>query len=151
MQSLRASFAAAVKRRRMELGVSQEELAVRASLDRTGISRLERLAPNVTLDTADSVSRALGSSVPGLLGESVSKEQETAASKDVFAARVREERVSRNLTQEEVGDRALVDRNYVSDVERGKKNARLDTVDAFGRGLGVRPLSLLKSDTGMDG
>ncbi|MFT4437896.1 helix-turn-helix domain-containing protein [Caballeronia sp. 15715] len=146
MKSLRESFAVAVKRRRLNLGVSQEELALRTSLDRTGISRLERVAPNITLDTADSVSRALDSSVPELLGEQVSKEHKLAASRDVFAARVREERVAHSLTQEEVGDRAGVDRNYVSDVERGKKNCRLDTVDAFGRGLGVRPLVLLKFD-----
>lgn len=48
------------------------------------------------------------------------------------------------LSQEELAFRANLDRTLISLIERGKRNARLDTLVKLGKGLGVPPASLLK-------
>ncbi|MFT0516294.1 MULTISPECIES: helix-turn-helix domain-containing protein [Pseudomonas] len=52
-------FAANVKRRRLELGISQEELAERAGVHRTYIGMLERSEKNATLYSIQRLAGAL--------------------------------------------------------------------------------------------
>ncbi|MBA6099675.1 helix-turn-helix transcriptional regulator [Pseudomonas juntendi] len=52
-------FAANVRRRRMELGISQEELAERAGVHRTYIGMLERSEKNATLYSIERLAGAL--------------------------------------------------------------------------------------------
>jgi transcriptional regulator with XRE-family HTH domain len=56
-----------IKRRRTELGISQEELGLRANLDRTYISGLERGVRNPSLTALVSLASGLGISVSNLL------------------------------------------------------------------------------------
>jgi transcriptional regulator with XRE-family HTH domain len=63
------TFARAVRARRLALGLSQEDLAHKAGLDRTYISGIERGVRNPTLKTADRIAHALGSSLRELLAE----------------------------------------------------------------------------------
>lgn len=60
-------FASSVRRRRVTLGLSQEELAGRAGLDRTYISGVERGVRNPTIRTAKKIADALGVSLGDLL------------------------------------------------------------------------------------
>lgn len=53
------NFGQALKARRMALSVSQEELAYRAGVDRTFISRIERGIRQPTITTIFSLSQAL--------------------------------------------------------------------------------------------
>ncbi|WP_256805057.1 helix-turn-helix domain-containing protein [Pseudomonas putida] len=53
-------FAANVKRLRLELGISQEELAERAGVHRTYIGMLERSEKNATLNSIERLAGALG-------------------------------------------------------------------------------------------
>lgn len=55
-----AIFAANVRRRRLELGLSQEELAERAGVHRTYVGMLERSEKNVTIYNIERVALALG-------------------------------------------------------------------------------------------
>ena len=55
-----ATFAANVKRRRLELGFSQEELAERAGVHRTYVGMLERREKNATLYSIERLAGALG-------------------------------------------------------------------------------------------
>jgi CheY-like chemotaxis protein/DNA-binding XRE family transcriptional regulator len=64
---LKLIFGSAVKARRWELGISQEELADRAGLHRTYISDVERGARNLSLESIDKLARALELSVSALL------------------------------------------------------------------------------------
>lgn len=57
--SLRDTFAMNLRGRRQALGLSQEELAGRAGLDRTYISALERSVYAATLDSIESLGQAL--------------------------------------------------------------------------------------------
>lgn len=55
-----AIFAANVKRRRLELSLSQEELAERAGVHRTYVGMLERREKNATLYSIERLAGALG-------------------------------------------------------------------------------------------
>ncbi|WP_342212737.1 helix-turn-helix transcriptional regulator [Pseudomonas plecoglossicida] len=54
-----AVFAANVRRRRLELGISQEELAERAGVHRTYVGMLERSEKNATLYSIQRLAGAL--------------------------------------------------------------------------------------------
>ncbi len=56
---VRSSFAVAVKERRRQLGITQEELAWRAGLHRTYITDIERGARNLSLQSIEKLARAL--------------------------------------------------------------------------------------------
>jgi transcriptional regulator with XRE-family HTH domain len=56
---LREVFALNLRRFRLEKGLSQEELAFRAELDRTYISSLERSVYAATIDAIERIAKAL--------------------------------------------------------------------------------------------
>lgn len=64
---LRRVFGDLVRQRRMVLGISQEELADRASVHRTYIGSVERAEINVSLDNIDRISAALGAEASEML------------------------------------------------------------------------------------
>ena len=60
----------------------------------------------------------------------------------MFGKRLRELRTKRRLTQEQLAERAHLHRNYVSDVERGRRNISLLNIIELARALGVKPSKL---------
>jgi transcriptional regulator with XRE-family HTH domain len=60
-------FGRAVRRRRRELDLSQEELADRAELHRTYISSIERGRMNPSLENVEKLAKALDISISALL------------------------------------------------------------------------------------
>lgn len=56
-----------VKQRRTALGISQEELGLRANLDRTYISGIERGVRNPSITALVSLARGLGITIANLL------------------------------------------------------------------------------------
>ena len=66
---IREIFARNMKARRKALGLSQEELAHRAQLDRTYISSLERCKYGVTIDVLAGIANQLEVSAADLLSE----------------------------------------------------------------------------------
>ena len=65
--SLRETFAANLRHRRQEVGLSQEELAHRAQIDRTYVSSLERCQYAATLDVIEKLAVELGVNPADLL------------------------------------------------------------------------------------
>ncbi len=63
----RKNLAMNMKRLRGELGLSQEDLALEAGLDRTFIAHIERLARNPSLDNVEKIAIALGATAAELL------------------------------------------------------------------------------------
>jgi transcriptional regulator with XRE-family HTH domain len=61
------AFGEAVRKRRKELGISQEELAFRASLNRSYIADIERGTRNVALTNIAKLAGALGLEIHELL------------------------------------------------------------------------------------
>ncbi len=64
---IRIRFGKAVRYRRNELEISQEELAERANLHRTYISDLERGRRNVSLENIEKLAKALNLSISELI------------------------------------------------------------------------------------
>jgi len=64
--NVKTAFATAVRSRRNRLGLSQEQLAERASLHRTYISDIERAARNLSLESISKLADALEVSVASL-------------------------------------------------------------------------------------
>ncbi len=54
-----------------------------------------------------------------------------------FGRRVREERLKRNLSQEELAEKAGVHRTYIGMIERAEKNITLTNVEKIAIALGV--------------
>lgn len=64
--SILIRFGQAVRRRRMELDLSQENLAERADLHRTYVADIERGVRNVSLRSIEKLGQALDVSIPDL-------------------------------------------------------------------------------------
>jgi len=64
---LLSRFGAAVRRRRQVLGISQEELALRAGLHRTYVGDVERGTRNVSLRNIRRLAAALGCTISDLM------------------------------------------------------------------------------------
>lgn len=61
-----------------------------------------------------------------------------------FGKRVRELRLSRGLSQEELGAHAGVHRTYIGMIERAEKNITLENIKKIADALGVSINSLFK-------
>lgn len=66
-RDLRAAFGLAVRRRRVQAGVSQERLAELARVERAYVSALERGRRNPTLLTQQRIAKGLGITLHELL------------------------------------------------------------------------------------
>jgi transcriptional regulator with XRE-family HTH domain len=66
---IKERFGNAVRKRRQELGISQEELADRAELHRTYIGDIERGARNLSLENIEKLAKALEVSISSLFAD----------------------------------------------------------------------------------
>ena len=60
-----------------------------------------------------------------------------------FGERVRELRVERSMSQEDLAEAAQLHRTHISLIERGMRSARLETIESLARALHVQPSELL--------
>lgn len=67
-----------------------------------------------------------------------------------FGERVRQIRVLKGLSQEELARLAQIDRTYIGGIERGERNAGIKNVWRIADALGVSAAELF-SDEGADG
>lgn len=68
-ETLVRRFGELVRRLRQERGYSQEEFSFRARLHQTYLSSVERGERNVTIQTADRIAKALGTTLADLFAE----------------------------------------------------------------------------------
>lgn len=64
---------------------------------------------------------------------------------DALGAEVRRRRIELGLTQDVLGERAGIHRNYVGMLERGERNATVLTLLRVAKALGVPASSLLEA------
>jgi transcriptional regulator with XRE-family HTH domain len=62
-----------------------------------------------------------------------------------FGLRVRQLRVERGLSQEDLAELADLHRNYVSQIENGRRNLSLLNILKLAEGLKVRPARLIET------
>lgn len=67
--SIRVRFGAAARARREQLQLTQEQLAVKAGVNRTYLSEIENGHENISLERAERLARALQCKLSDLLGE----------------------------------------------------------------------------------
>ncbi|MBY5379096.1 helix-turn-helix domain-containing protein [Rhizobium leguminosarum] len=65
--------------------------------------------------------------------------------RETFASNLREIRLQRGLSQEELAHRADIHRTYVSSLERCQYSATIDMVETLARILDVEAVDLLKA------
>lgn len=68
----------------------------------------------------------------------------------LFGERIRTARLSKNLSQEQLGSLADLDRTYVSGVERGKRNVSLLNIYKLSKALDIQMSSLLDIEVSYD-
>ncbi len=61
-----------------------------------------------------------------------------------FGGRVRQERVKRELSQEQLAELAGVHRTYIGMIERAEKNITLENIEKIANALKVKPEDLLR-------
>jgi transcriptional regulator with XRE-family HTH domain len=66
--------------------------------------------------------------------------------RQLFGARVRQERKRAGMSQEALAHVAGLDRTYVGSVERGERNISIDNIARLARALGLDPAELMRSD-----
>ena len=62
--------------------------------------------------------------------------------RSLFGKRLRELRVKRGLSQEQLADLAGLHRNYIGNVERGENGIGIDNILLLARTLKVKPAAL---------
>ncbi len=65
-----------------------------------------------------------------------------------FGNRVRELRLQRNWSQEELSFRCNISKNYISDLERGTRNISLKAIERIANGLEVEIVELFNQNQG---
>lgn len=69
---------------------------------------------------------------------------ETLTIEQKFGRRVKELRMRQGISQEELAFRCQLSKNYISDVERGRRNVSLKAIEKFAYGLKVKTSDLFK-------
>lgn len=62
----------------------------------------------------------------------------------VFAANIKERRISAGLSQEALGNKAGLHRTYMGSVERGERNISIDNIEKLAIALNCKVSDLLK-------
>jgi CheY-like chemotaxis protein len=81
---IKGRFGTAVRTRRKNLGISQEELAGRAGLHRTYVADIERGARNLSLANIEKLARALGTTIPILFANESELSHPNGAMEDIL-------------------------------------------------------------------
>ena len=63
-----------------------------------------------------------------------------------FGEKVRELRMKKGLSQEQLAESSGLHRTYISSLELGKRNVSLINIHALAKALGVSPDKLLKTE-----
>jgi transcriptional regulator with XRE-family HTH domain len=61
----------------------------------------------------------------------------------VFGQVVKDARLSQNMSQEDLGFKSGLNRNYVADIEKGRRKPSIITIFSLAKGLGLSPSVLI--------
>jgi transcriptional regulator with XRE-family HTH domain len=155
-QVLARRFGADLRAARVAAGLSQETMAERAGLNRTGLSMIERGFRLPRIDTLVKLALALGV-FPGKLLDRGAQRRVPMTSVTTqglarnFGLNVAQRRHARGLNQTQLGELVGMHRNDISLVERGKRRSRIIYLVKLADALGVDPEDLLYGDVNRPG
>ncbi len=66
--------------------------------------------------------------------------------RDILARNIRIARAAQRISQEALGERAGLTRNFIGEIERAEKAATVDTIETIAAALGVSPDRLLRNE-----
>ena len=134
-EELRVAFGRRCREARINKGLSQHEVAAVSGITQANIAKIERGQKNITLETMMRflrvVDRALARRLRGDL-------------KARFAENLRSARTAAGWSQTQLSERAGVPSQYISLIESGKANLKLETVATMARAVGQDPNRLLE-------
>lgn len=143
----REAFGKRLKSKRLELGLTQEELAERAHLHHTYVGSVERGERNIAFVNILTLAQGLNISPKELMppGEKILKQPSPKifSEKKLFGKRLKSKRLELDLTQAELAERAHMDYSYIGAVERGEKNIGLENIIALASALELTPQDLM--------
>ena len=64
--------------------------------------------------------------------------------KSKFGEKIKEIRVEKGLSQEELASLCRLHRTYISDIERGGRNVSIENIEKIANALEINPSELLK-------
>lgn len=64
--------------------------------------------------------------------------------REILAKNIKDLRLSKQLSQEELADICGLHRTYISDIERGNRNVSIDNIEKIAKGLNIDPSVLLE-------
>ena len=114
-----ATFEERLRQLRKEKGLSQIELAEALNVANTTVSIWERGLRKPEMDTLEKVRKYFDVSLAYLLGENTGERTDEASV--TFAQRLKELRVERGLTQEELAEKLGVTKNTIYVWEKGQR------------------------------
>ena len=148
-EQLRTQLAEDVKRVRTSRSLSQETLALKADVDRTYVSQIERAIANPSIEVLSRLAATLNVTMKVILDQDdlpTSKSNPAAvkeAPRGVLAANLVRLRKERGWSQEELAFEAGLHRTFVGHVERQIRNISLDNIERLASALGSSVHQLL--------
>ncbi|HEY3835469.1 MAG TPA: helix-turn-helix transcriptional regulator [Bryobacteraceae bacterium] len=131
---LRAAFGRHCREARIKRGLSQQEVAAVSGMGQAIIAKTERGQKNITLETMMRILRVVDRAFARRLKGDL---------KARFGTNVRTARTEAGLSQAQLAERAGVRRAYISRIETGNGNVKLETVATISRAVGQDPNQLL--------
>jgi transcriptional regulator with XRE-family HTH domain len=155
---IQREFGQLIKERRLSLKISQDEFAFASALHRTYVSSIERGERNISLENIFLLAKALRCHARDLIpslqlklrSSSKYKEKPACISEKVkrslqkeFGKKVKEQRLSKGISQEELAFRSGLHRTYVGAIERGQENISLTNVYMLAQALECQARELI--------
>jgi transcriptional regulator with XRE-family HTH domain len=138
-ERLRVAFGQRCREARLKRGLSQQEVAALSGVAQATIAKIEHGQKNITLETMIRIVRVVDREFARRL---------RADLKVRFGANVRAARKEAGLSQEELSALAGVKSQFISLIETGRANAKLETVVTMAQALGSDPNELLDGIAG---
>lgn len=133
-QSLREDFSKKLRLLRVQLGVSQADIADRMGAHRTMVSQIERGVLNFSLDTYEKALRACANEKPS---------DEVGTIRFLVGKRLRAIREGKSMSQEGLGEMAGFSVAYIGRVERGVVSTSIDKLERLAEILQVSAEELI--------
>ncbi|TZE81977.1 helix-turn-helix domain-containing protein [Calorimonas adulescens] len=129
-----------IKELRLSRKMTQEELGKIIGVTTSMIGMYETGARNPSYTVLKKIAEYFNVTTDYLLGHEEIKDVE-------IGANIKKYRKQAGLTQQELADKANISRSYLADVENGRYNPSLETLNSIAKVLNIKVSDILNGDT----